>query len=84
MNAQTENAGKTRNAQAPPHSYRVRFLKQVCGDFGNEELSEQGSFDVSAISDAEAFETGWKRFARQRGTRNWALYADIAEVERLA
>jgi hypothetical protein len=57
-------------------TFRVTFLKAVCGDTGQDFDATQGVFDVSAEDDYSAAEIAKAQFCRARHISKWSVNAD--------
>ncbi|MBR0934224.1 hypothetical protein [Bradyrhizobium jicamae] len=61
-------------------SFDVRFIKTVCDDTGHEHRACQAAFKVSATSLTAAAQQAEADFCRQKGVRDWTIFADAMEL----
>ena len=61
-------------------SFDVRFIKTVCDDTGHEHRACQAAFKVDAASLSTAAQLAEADFCRQKGVRDWTIFADSMEL----
>lgn len=61
-------------------SFDVRFIKTVCDDTGHEHRACQAVFTVDAVSLTAAAQQAEADFCRQKGVRDWTVFADAMEL----
>jgi hypothetical protein len=61
-------------------SFDVRFIKTVCDDTGHEHRACQAVFKVDAVSLTAAAQQAEADFCRQKGVRDWTVFADAMEL----
>uniref|UniRef100_A0A973ZZY7 Uncharacterized protein n=2 Tax=Nitrobacteraceae TaxID=41294 RepID=A0A973ZZY7_9BRAD len=61
-------------------SFDVRFIKTVCDDTGHEHRACQAAFKVDAASLSVAAQLAEADFCRQKGIRDWTIFADSMEL----
>ena len=62
--------------------YRVTFFKNLVNSSGHCVKCPQATISVEHAKSIErALTAGKRRFERTKGIRDWALYADLAELE---
>ncbi len=61
-------------------SFDVRFIKTVCDDTGHEHRACQAAFKVDAASLTAAAQQAEADFCRQKGVRDWTIFADAMEL----
>ncbi|WP_245284700.1 hypothetical protein [Bradyrhizobium sp. th.b2] len=61
-------------------SFDVRFIKTVCDDTGHEHRACQATFKVDAASLSVAAQLAQADFCRQKGIRDWTIFADSMEL----
>jgi hypothetical protein len=61
-------------------SFDVRFIKTVCDDTGHEHRACQAAFRVDAVSLSAAAQLAEADFCRQKGVRDWTIFADSMEL----
>ncbi|WP_245312965.1 hypothetical protein [Bradyrhizobium macuxiense] len=61
-------------------SFNVRFIKTVCDDSGHEHRACQAAFKVDANSLTTAAQLAEADFCRQKGVRDWTIFADSMEL----
>ncbi|WP_244626640.1 hypothetical protein [Bradyrhizobium ivorense] len=61
-------------------SFDVRFIKTVCDDTGHEHRACQAAFKVDAASLSAAAQLAEADFCRQKGIRDWTIFADSMEL----
>lgn len=85
INAASRTYGSVNNKQpalvrnAMP-SFDVRFIKTVCDDTGHEHRACQAAFKVDAASLSVAAQLAETDFCRQKGVRDWTIFADSMEL----
>ncbi|MGN8544500.1 hypothetical protein [Bradyrhizobium sp. C9] len=61
-------------------SFNVRFIKTVCDDTGHEHRACQAAFKVDAASLSAAAQQAESDFCKQKGVRDWTIFADAMEL----
>lgn len=62
--------------------YRVTFFKNLVNSSGHCVKCPQATISVEHAKSIErALTAGKRRFERTKGIQDWALYADLAELE---
>jgi hypothetical protein len=61
--------------------YRVRFLKTVCNDRGDERSICQRALEVDSAGEEAAVELAKRLFCSREQVSDWSLRSDSYEVE---
>jgi hypothetical protein len=64
--------------------YRVRFFKNLLSSDGHQLKCLQQQFDIPDVESAEkALDSAARQFEKLHRVRNWKMFADSIEVDRV-
>jgi hypothetical protein len=64
--------------------YRVRFFKNLLSSDGHQFKCLQQQFDIPDVESAEkALDSAARQFEKLHRVRNWKMFADSIEVDRV-